>query len=99
MQFQPAQQLSAQPRATEFPAAFHAHTLHIDFHPFWFRLGESRCEACARGTQPEIRWPLAGKRVAAPVGTASLLGREATERTRGDSLVSNGHDFDSRSAV
>src|SRR6266478_9997999 len=24
----------------EFPAAFHAHTLHIDFHPFGFRLGE-----------------------------------------------------------
>src|SRR6266478_5475283 len=53
----------------------------------------------ARGTQPEIRRPLAGKRVAAPVGTGSLLGREATERTRGDSLVSDGHDFDSRSAV
>jgi hypothetical protein len=28
-----------------------------------------------------------------------FLGREATERTRGDSLVGDGHDFDPRSAV
>src|SRR5882762_8590971 len=40
MQSQPAQQFSSQPRATEFPAAFHAHALHIDFHPFGFRAGE-----------------------------------------------------------
>src|SRR5258708_32587226 len=63
------------------------------------RMGGSRCEARARRAQPEIRWPLAGKRVAVPVGTGSLPRREATERTRGDSLVSDGHDFDSRSAV
>ena len=32
-----------QPRATKFPAAFHAHALHIDFHPFWFRGAEEAC--------------------------------------------------------
>src|SRR5208282_1989546 len=40
IQFQPAQQRSSQPRATEFPAAFHAHALNIDFHPSWFRGAE-----------------------------------------------------------
>src|SRR6266481_3397192 len=69
------------------------------FHQDGTGMGGSRCEACARGTQPEIRWPLAGKRITAPVGTGSLPGTEATERTRGDSLVGDGHDFDTRSAV
>jgi len=31
-------------------------------------------------------------------GTASLPGRETTERARGNSLVGNGHDFDSQPA-
>src|ERR1035437_8060763 len=68
-------------------------------HHHGTRMGGSRCEARARGTQPEIRRSLARKRIAAPVGTGSLLGREAAERTRGDTLVSDGHDFDSRSAL
>src|ERR1700752_3930565 len=63
------------------------------------RMGGSRCEARARGTQPEIWRPLARKRGAAPVGTGSLSGRDASERTRGDSLVDDGGDFDSQPAV
>src|ERR1700757_3431038 len=70
------------------------------------RLGVKRCAEKRSGYQTglfsttEPEWvEVDVKRVAAPVGTGSFPGRETTERTRGNSLVGNSHDFDPQPAV